>query len=88
MFTAKVISNIQNNLGNLDVTVEYSNGNVTFQEHYPLEANATTLVNTISSRIKQSQAAEDFVTSNPPGTQIQAKSTPIIITADVTITPV
>ncbi len=75
-FTATIVSNVQNDTGDLSVTVQYINGVIKpITETYPLEANGATLLETIGNRTVQLQAAEDFVTSNPPGTQIVATPT-------------
>lgn len=81
MFTYTITSNSQNPTGDLNVTVIYSNGDVNVTESYPAEANASTIVATINSRLAQLQAAEDFVTNNPVN---QPVSTPISI---ITSTP-
>lgn len=75
-FTATIVSNVQNDTGDLNVTVQYINGVIKpITETYDTEANGSTLLDTISNRISQLQEAEDFVTSNPPGTQISATPT-------------
>ena len=73
MFQAKIISNSQNEKGDVETIIEYSSDNVkAFQEVIPSDANGSSVSNTIQNHLTQLQGAEDFVNANPAGTVIEA----------------